>query len=148
VTERGRHRPGAGAGRAELATQETEEAAIVASFLPQQLDDAAMECAVRLRDRAGPQSLRLAKRGVALAWDSSRASDLNANVAAMLACYFSPEQQAAVAAFRGRSRAGGRRAETGASSSRSLMAARENRRARCLAASKPTPASSRSPTTA
>lgn len=72
---------------------------------PEQLDDAAIACALRLRDRAGPQSLRLAKRAVALAWESSRASDLNANVAAMLACYYSPEQQAAVAAFLERSRA-------------------------------------------
>jgi uncharacterized protein YqeY len=36
----------AGAGRAELATQETEEAAIVASFLPQQLDDAETRAAI------------------------------------------------------------------------------------------------------
>jgi len=65
------------------------------------LEDAALRLARRLGGLS-PTSLRLAKQAVRLADEAGREVELAANVTAMLACWETPEQQAAAARFRER----------------------------------------------
>lgn len=66
----------------------------------EQLPAVARTLAGRLRDAGSELSMRHAKRAVHLATNSSREQDLQANVAAMLVCYWSDEQRNTVDRFR------------------------------------------------
>jgi enoyl-CoA hydratase/carnithine racemase len=65
-----------------------------------ELHDAAHEVAERLRDNASELSMRHAKRAIDLAAQATRQHDLQANISAMLVCYWSDEQRRTVDAFR------------------------------------------------
>jgi enoyl-CoA hydratase/carnithine racemase len=65
-----------------------------------ELHDAARAVAERLRDGGSERSMRHAKRAIDLAAQATRQHDLEANVSAMLVCYWSDEQRRTVDAFR------------------------------------------------
>lgn len=67
-----------------------------------ELRRATLALAERLRDRAGPRSLRLAKEAVQVAEHASREVDLRVNVAAMLGCQSGDAQRDYVASFTNR----------------------------------------------
>lgn len=75
---------------------------LVTEVVPlEKLEDAARRLARRLSGLS-PTSLRLAKQAVRLADEASREVDLTGNITAMMACWETPEQQAAAARFRER----------------------------------------------
>jgi enoyl-CoA hydratase/carnithine racemase len=67
---------------------------------PDALHAAAHAIAERLRDNGSELSMRHAKRAIDLAAQATRQHDLEANVSAMLVCYWSDEQRRTVDAFR------------------------------------------------
>jgi 2-(1,2-epoxy-1,2-dihydrophenyl)acetyl-CoA isomerase len=84
-----------------LAADDLRRLAVAHSVVArEELDDAARALAERLRDGASELSLRHAKRAIDLAAQATRQHDLDANVAAMLVCFWSDEQRQTVERFR------------------------------------------------
>jgi enoyl-CoA hydratase/carnithine racemase len=84
-----------------LAAADLSRYAMAQTVVPAaDLDDAAHGLAERLRDAGSELSLRHAKRAIDLAAQATRPQDLEANVAAMLVCYWSDEQRQTVDRFR------------------------------------------------
>jgi 2-(1,2-epoxy-1,2-dihydrophenyl)acetyl-CoA isomerase len=69
---------------------------------PELLPGAVTAMAERVRDRAGTLAMGLAKRGIALAAEADRETDLRGNLTAMLASHANPEQHEAVSRFAAR----------------------------------------------
>lgn len=87
-----------------LGARELRFAGVVTRVVePDRLEAAVAELAARIRDVAGADPLRYAKRSLRLAAEADRATDLEQNVELMLACFSGEEQRQAAAEFAGRS---------------------------------------------